>query len=102
MPTETAIQDFRAIIVGGGPVGVMMANFLQRAGIDFVLIEKRSTIREHTGAGLIMWPHTMRLFHQLGALKEIEKVGGPLYHTFNTVDGKIQAKVPLFKHESER
>jgi 2-polyprenyl-6-methoxyphenol hydroxylase-like FAD-dependent oxidoreductase len=66
-PTGRALNmaKFKSIIVGGGPVGMLMAHALSLADIDFVVVEKRDTISTWTGAGLSMWAHGMRILHQL-------------------------------------
>ncbi|KAH8660358.1 hypothetical protein BX600DRAFT_467596 [Xylariales sp. PMI_506] len=63
-------SGFRAIIVGGGPTGLVQAILLERAGIDFVLVEQRDSIVYKTGAGLFTWPQAARLFCQLGLLDQ--------------------------------
>lgn len=60
------MTKFKAIIVGGGPVGMIMAHALSLADIDFVLVEKRDTISTWTGAGLTVWSQSMRILHQMG------------------------------------
>jgi 2-polyprenyl-6-methoxyphenol hydroxylase-like FAD-dependent oxidoreductase len=78
------MTKFKAIIVGGGPVGLIMAHALSKANIDFVLVEKRDTISTWTGAALSMWGHGMRILHQLG----LEDVLLPAYapvRSFETV-----------------
>jgi 2-polyprenyl-6-methoxyphenol hydroxylase-like FAD-dependent oxidoreductase len=64
--------EFRAIIVGGGPVGMIMAHALTLAKIDFLLVEKRDEISTWTGAGLGMWSQGMRILHQMGLLEVLK------------------------------
>ncbi|TGJ88400.1 hypothetical protein E0Z10_g321 [Xylaria hypoxylon] len=59
-------SKFRAIIIGGGPVGLTIANGLDRAGLDFLIIERHTSIVSESGAGIMAWPHTVRIFDQLG------------------------------------
>ncbi|KAK3346137.1 hypothetical protein B0T25DRAFT_270029 [Lasiosphaeria hispida] len=57
----------RVIIVGAGPAGLVLAHALLRAGIDdFVVLERRSDVVEASGAGLGLWPHSVRVLDQLG------------------------------------
>ncbi|KAJ8114689.1 hypothetical protein ONZ43_g4842 [Nemania bipapillata] len=49
---------FRAIIIGGGPIGLAIANGLDRAGLDFVILERYPAIASDSGAGIMLWPHT--------------------------------------------
>ncbi|KAJ3538983.1 hypothetical protein NM208_g5670 [Fusarium decemcellulare] len=71
---------FKVIVVGGGPVGLVAAHALHHAGIDFLVLEQRSDIFEDVGASLIVSPHNLRVFHQLGLWKRIEELGAPLLH----------------------
>ncbi|KAK3686092.1 hypothetical protein B0T22DRAFT_382186 [Podospora appendiculata] len=64
-------KGFRAILVGGGPVGLMAAHTLSRAGIDFVLLERRETVVPEQGAGIVLYPHTLRVLQQLGLLDAV-------------------------------
>lgn len=79
---------FRVIIVGGGPIGLIAAHALHAAGIDFVLLERRENVVEDIGASIIVWPHTLRVLHQLGILQKALDIGDELVHhlTF-TADG---------------
>lgn len=45
-------SKFRAIIIGGGPVGLAIANGLDRAGLDFLLVERHPTMTTDSGAGI--------------------------------------------------
>lgn len=47
-------SKFRAIIVGGGPVGLAIANGLERANLDFLIIERHPTIISESGAGIMV------------------------------------------------
>ncbi|CAK7201566.1 hypothetical protein SEUCBS139899_004272 [Sporothrix eucalyptigena] len=67
---ETSNPNFRAIIVGGGPVGLCLAHAFTLAGIDYVLLERRETPVEPSGFGLALWPHGVRILDQLGLLEE--------------------------------
>ncbi|KAH8131258.1 hypothetical protein FP744_10002610 [Trichoderma asperellum] len=69
---------FKVIIIGGGPVGLFLANGLQASGIDYVLFEKRSTIPPSTAFGIFLWPQVTRMMHQLGLLDSLRKVSHPM------------------------
>ncbi|KAH7040064.1 uncharacterized protein B0I36DRAFT_309847 [Microdochium trichocladiopsis] len=58
--------EFKVIIVGGGPVGLLAAHAFFKAGIDFVVLERRDTVRSHQGSSIAIGPSTTRLFDQLG------------------------------------
>lgn len=68
-------SSFRAIIIGGGPVGLLMAHALNHAGIDWVILEREPQIPSPSGASVCLWPHSLRLLDQLGLLAEAKKCG---------------------------
>src|SRR4051794_8708948 len=81
---------FKAIIVGGGPIGLAAAHALHLAGIDFVVLERRPAIVEDKGASLIVHPHTFRVLHQFGILDELLPRGAELDHHLSfTADGHV-------------
>jgi 2-polyprenyl-6-methoxyphenol hydroxylase-like FAD-dependent oxidoreductase len=64
----------KVIIAGSGPAGLVLAHCLLKAGIDdFVILERRKNPIDETGAGLGLWPHTVRILDQLGLLDEARK-----------------------------
>ncbi|KAK1238884.1 hypothetical protein MKX08_005945 [Trichoderma sp. CBMAI-0020] len=69
---------FKVIIIGGGPVGLFLANGLQRSGIDYLLFEKRPTIPPTTAFGIFLWPQVTRMMHQLGLLDKLREVSHPM------------------------
>ncbi|KAL7908104.1 hypothetical protein GGI35DRAFT_469886 [Trichoderma velutinum] len=68
---------FTVIIAGGSLVGLTTAVTLEKAGIDYVLLEKRE-IAPHLGASVSIHPHTQRVMEQLGIWPEIEAGVVPL------------------------
>ncbi|KAL7917937.1 hypothetical protein ACQKWADRAFT_305527 [Trichoderma austrokoningii] len=68
---------FTVIIVGGSLVGLTTALALEKAGIDYVLLEK-GEIAPHLGASISIHPHTQRVMEQLGVWPEIAAVVVPL------------------------
>ncbi|KAI2889754.1 transcriptional regulator family: Fungal Specific TF [Aspergillus niger] len=84
---------FKAIIVGGGPVGLAAAHSLHLAGIDFLILERRPAIIEDKGASLIVHPHTLRVFDQFGILDDVLPHGTELNHHLSfTADGHVFAE----------
>ncbi|KAK1453504.1 FAD binding domain-containing protein [Colletotrichum melonis] len=79
---------FRVIIVGGGPSGITAAHALHHAGIDFVVLERRTNIVEDLGASLVLGAPSLRIFHQFGILDNLMEIGGKLHENKGfTVDG---------------
>ncbi|KAF4457241.1 hypothetical protein F53441_805 [Fusarium austroafricanum] len=71
-------QRFKAIIVGGGPVGLTAAHALSRVNIDFILLERRSSAVIDAGSNLVLNPMGLRALDQLGLAAPLEKVSSPL------------------------
>lgn len=69
----TASDAFRVIIAGGGISGLTLANALEKAGIDYVLLEARGTIAPQVGASIGFFQNGGRLLDQLGCLEPIWK-----------------------------
>ncbi|KAI1807291.1 hypothetical protein F4811DRAFT_506379 [Daldinia bambusicola] len=67
-------REFRVIVVGGGPVGLTMAHTLSKAGIEYVVLERRPTVLEEGGASLVIAPNGMRAFKQLGLYERLREI----------------------------
>ncbi|GAP88795.1 putative FAD binding domain-containing protein [Rosellinia necatrix] len=92
-------SKFRAIIIGGGPVGLTIANGLERADLDFIVIERYPTIISESGAGIMLWPHSVRILDQLGLAESCEGRYIPLHEKSSMrLDGTPLRTSPLFKY----
>ncbi|KAI1209512.1 FAD/NAD(P)-binding domain-containing protein [Annulohypoxylon truncatum] len=69
-----ANENFKVIVVGGGPVGLTLAHSLAKAGIDYLILEGRRGVAEDEGASLVLSPHGMRALAQLGLLDSLLKI----------------------------
>ena len=82
------------IIVGAGPVGLMLANQLQRKGIRYRLLESRSG-REYWCKALGVSPRTLEIFDHMGILAEA-LAHGLFFTAVNTVvAGERVARVEI-------
>lgn len=98
MSTPPLAPGFRAIIVGGGPVGLCLANAFELAGIDYVLLERGPEVIVEMGAGIGIWPHSVRLLDQLGIHDEIMKSLVPLKGKRNIrPDGSVLSRSNMFE-----
>lgn len=69
------MSSFKVIVVGGGPVGLVAANALSRAGIEFEVLEAQSMIARDVGASLVMTSYSIRVLSQLGFLDALRAKG---------------------------
>lgn len=69
------MSNFKVIVIGGGPVGLVAAHALSKAGIDFVVLEGRPQIAEDVGASLVLISHNIRVLAQLGMLDQLRDKG---------------------------
>ncbi|KAI0151994.1 FAD/NAD(P)-binding domain-containing protein [Hypoxylon sp. NC0597] len=88
--------NFKVIVVGGGPVGLTMANALAKAGIDFVVLELRPAVAEDEGASLVLGPQSMRVLAQIGILDHLKSIGMEVIECrLNAAsDGYMHKKLP--------
>ncbi|KXS95079.1 hypothetical protein AC578_9584 [Pseudocercospora eumusae] len=78
LPNLVAFESMRVIIVGGGIAGLTFANALEKADIDFVLLEARPLLDPQVGASIGLGPNALRIFDQFGAAQEIIDQTTPL------------------------
>ena len=69
---------FRVLIYGRGIAGLTLANPLQHAGIDYLILEARSDIAPQVGASLGIAPNGSRILDQLSCFEDIEKLTEPV------------------------
>lgn len=77
MENNTPLKPFRVIIAGGSVAGLTLANALERAGIDYLLLEKRD-VAPNLGQSILVLPCTSLVFEQLGIHKTLDQVCVPL------------------------
>ncbi|KAM3156549.1 FAD-dependent monooxygenase sdnN [Botrytis cinerea] len=83
------MYSFKVVIVGAGPVGLTTAHALSKAGIDFVVLERRQVVVEDVGASLVLAPQSLRVMSQLQLLDKLTAISTDLVHATNyTMDGK--------------
>jgi 2-polyprenyl-6-methoxyphenol hydroxylase-like FAD-dependent oxidoreductase len=66
----------RAIIIGGGPGGLVAAIALRQCGFDPAVYERAGEMRE-TGSGLTLWPNAMKALDRLGLVAALRSVSLP-------------------------
>ncbi|KAG0019893.1 hypothetical protein BGZ80_005111 [Entomortierella chlamydospora] len=70
-------QNLRVTIVGGGIGGLTLAIILQAARIDYVVLERSSTLRT-LGSTIALNACALRLMEQLGLWPAIQRIGKPI------------------------
>lgn len=58
-------SKLRVIIAGGGVAGLTLANALEKADIDYLLLEARAEIAPFVGASIALHPNGLRILDQL-------------------------------------
>jgi 2-polyprenyl-6-methoxyphenol hydroxylase-like FAD-dependent oxidoreductase len=75
-----AAPVLKVIIIGGGPVGLTTAHALAKAGIDFVVLERRPNIVEDMGASIVLSPQTLRVMGHLDLLDSLREISQEVLH----------------------
>ncbi len=76
MPNSTAkLARLRVAIVGGGIGGLAAANALLQKGLDVTVFEQASSLGE-VGAGIFVYPNSLRQLERMGFGKALADVGG--------------------------
>lgn len=81
-------------IVGAGPTGLMLANQLQRYGVDFVIVDTKEKTTDQSRA-LAVSARSMELYQQLGLSDTIRQQSVDLLGFKIYADGKTKADVDL-------
>ena len=103
LPMSSPDGPFRVVIVGAGPVALVAALALSKAGIDFVVLERRDALDLDAGASMAMWPHNVRLLDQLGLLEIAHKTYMPVKHKRNLRrDGTELGRNTMFERAREK
>ncbi|VUC31552.1 unnamed protein product [Clonostachys rosea] len=96
-------SKFKVLIVGGSVTGLTLANMLERAGIDYLVLEGYKEIAPQVGASIGLVANGLRILDQLGCSQDlIDLVDMPLDNMFmRNADGSViihqQNSVELFE-----
>ncbi|MGP3533566.1 FAD-dependent monooxygenase [Microbacterium sp. RD1] len=78
----------RAIVAGGGIVGLVSAIALRKQGIEAVVCEQAPEIRA-AGAGLGLWANALAVFDELGIGDDVREIGRPAEMRFRGPAGQV-------------
>ncbi|MEW5675197.1 FAD-dependent monooxygenase [Flavobacterium enshiense] len=82
------------LIIGAGPTGLMMANQLQRFGIDFIIMDSKEGPTEQSRA-IAVTARSMEIYQQMGLSDHILDEGTPI-NSFNLYFfGKKKAEIKI-------
>jgi FAD-dependent urate hydroxylase len=81
MNGDEANAPRRAVLVGCGIAGPVLAMFLQRIGIEAVIYEGREEPQDKEGAFLNLAPNGLAVLETLGVAAAVEKAGSPTTST---------------------
>jgi 2-polyprenyl-6-methoxyphenol hydroxylase-like FAD-dependent oxidoreductase len=76
---QSEMRSISVAVVGGGPVGMLLALFLDRLGVNSVLFNIEETTRWHP-RGSTQGSRTMEHYRRLGLADEVRKRGLPMDH----------------------
>lgn len=84
----SATSPLKVIIAGGSVAGLTLANCFEKAGIDYILLEKGARIVYEGGASIGLMANGLRIMDQLDVFEAIRKTTEPLAATYHrTPDG---------------
>ncbi len=82
-------QPLKVIIVGSGIGGLITAIMLDRAGIEYVILEKRKT-HSVIGSAIAFSAVVLRVLEQIGLYEDIHKISKEFSRTtISMQDGKV-------------
>ncbi|KAF7588083.1 hypothetical protein BBP40_006182 [Aspergillus hancockii] len=77
------------LVVGGGPVGLLVAYGLARQGVDTVVVEKHDKEQQAMyGRAITLYPRTLEMLDQLELLDELNQIGYVGRNSVTYNDGK--------------
>ena len=93
MSSNSQQDSFRVIIVGGSIAGLTLALCLERAGIDYLVLEARDRIDPQVGASIGIFSNGARILEQLGVYDKIEQnTDAPIWYEMLTGEGTLVQK----------
>ncbi len=71
MEGESQTRPFRAIVVGGGLLGLTLGHMFAKTDMDYVVLEQHDDLMSEIGSLLSLMPQTFRVLDQLNALDAV-------------------------------
>ncbi|KAL4988599.1 FAD binding domain-containing protein [Aspergillus falconensis] len=87
--TVTEETTYDVVVVGGGPVGLLLAYQLKRFGISVCVLEQhKKETQDAYGRAIALFPRTLELLDQLGIIEPMLQLGFACRSSFTYKDGK--------------
>jgi 2-polyprenyl-6-methoxyphenol hydroxylase-like FAD-dependent oxidoreductase len=84
---------FVAVIVGGSVAGLTLALTFEKAGIEYVLLERRDVVAPATGSSIMIFPNGATILDQLGVYENMGPILSSIkYSQTITAPGKANAE----------
>lgn len=89
LQVNVEIDDYDVVIVGGGPVGLLMAYQLKRLGISvYVLEQYDKKTQDAYGRAIALFPRTTEQLDQLDLIEPMLQLGFACRSSVTYKDGK--------------
>ncbi|KAF2104522.1 FAD/NAD(P)-binding domain-containing protein [Rhizodiscina lignyota] len=90
MSNQNNSKDFKVLIAGAGIAGLTLANCLELAGIDYLLLEAKDVIAPTLGAGVALGAMSLPVLDQIGVIDEFHNLTiSASYMTIHSGDGSV-------------
>ncbi|KAL4786405.1 FAD binding domain-containing protein [Aspergillus varians] len=88
-PSITGHAEFDVVIVGGGPVGLLLAYQLRRFGVSVCVLEQhKKETQDAYGRAIALFPRTSELLDQLGVIDPMLQLGFACRSSVTYKDGE--------------
>lgn len=94
----SAQESFKVVIAGASVAGLTLANALEKAGVDYIVLE-RGDIAPQLGASIGILCHVAKVLDQLGICDHIQDITIPLLQRQNFDEyGHLFDDCPIFRN----
>lgn len=93
-------EDPDVLIVGGGPVGIVLASELLQQGVSIRVIDRIPFVDEDDphSKGILVWPRSLELLRRIGVSRRMVEAGHSSGRVGYFSDGRLLGSARLDKH----